>query len=239
MSTIKLLVVDDDTDFAESLADMLEMYGYATEIAGSGEEAMETLREKYFDLVLMDMKMPGISGIETMARIRSLKPGLKVVMVTAFTKSEFIRQAMQDGAVGILHRPVETCELLDMVSFLPSNGSVLLVDDNPSHADSLKKSLEKEGYRVTVSSDLEMARPGISGGGFQLLLLNLPLPDGLANEFFRWPGGGEGPDVVYITETLPEELDDKPVISLRDIIVKPFNMENMMSVITERTRTSG
>ena len=74
MNSLQILVVDDDYDFAESLAEVLEDRGHVITIANSGEEAIEVFNNDKFDLIFMDVKLPGMNGVESFLAIRAAHP---------------------------------------------------------------------------------------------------------------------------------------------------------------------
>jgi CheY-like chemotaxis protein len=110
--SLHVLIVDDDRDHAESVADILEMRGYAIEIAGSGEAGVAKFSETAFDVVLMDVKMPGMNGVEAFFAIRQIKPDAQVVMMTGFSVEELVERAMNNGAIGTLRKPLVIPQLL-------------------------------------------------------------------------------------------------------------------------------
>jgi len=110
--SLHVLIVDDDRDHAESVADILEMRGYATEIASSGEAGVAKFGAGSFDVVLMDVKMPGMNGVEAFFAIRELKPDAQVVMMTGFSLEELVEKAMANGAISTLRKPLAIQQLL-------------------------------------------------------------------------------------------------------------------------------
>jgi len=110
--SLHVLIVDDDRDHAESVADILEMRGYAIEIAGSGEAGVAKFGEAVFDVVLMDVKMPGMNGVEAFFAIRQIKPDAQVVMMTGFSVEELVERAMNNSAIGTLRKPLAIPQLL-------------------------------------------------------------------------------------------------------------------------------
>ncbi|MFZ1090736.1 MAG: response regulator, partial [Xanthobacteraceae bacterium] len=86
----RILVVDDDKDHAESIADLLNWSGYGVEAAHSGEDALELFARRPFDLTILDVKLPGINGVETFFRLRKTKPGAQVIMMTGLNLEQLI-----------------------------------------------------------------------------------------------------------------------------------------------------
>ena len=102
----KLLIVDDNQDLCESLLDILELKGYEVMTVFSGYQAIAAVKKEQFNLVLMDVKMPGISGIDTLKILKKISPGLKVIMITAFADDIFYREGLQKGEFEVVRKPL-------------------------------------------------------------------------------------------------------------------------------------
>ncbi|HWX25243.1 MAG TPA: response regulator, partial [Vicinamibacteria bacterium] len=109
----QILLVDDDPDVARTLQEILKLHGLAATIAGSGEEALEMLASEPFHLVLLDARLPGISGFETCARIRErFGASLPVLILTAFGDAAAVRSGYEAGADDFCSKPVDTPTLV-------------------------------------------------------------------------------------------------------------------------------
>lgn len=86
---------------------MIRDHEHQVEIAYSGEEAVEIFRTKDFDITLMDMRLPGMNGVESFLEFRKLKPDAKVLIMTGYSVEELIRQAQDEGALSIFHKPLD------------------------------------------------------------------------------------------------------------------------------------
>ena len=104
--TITLLVVDDDQNHREMLRTLLEEWGYATVGAGSGEAAVALCQEQPFDLILMDVRMSGMSGIEATRAIKAYNPAIPIVIMTAYSDVENAVEALKTGAYDYLTKPL-------------------------------------------------------------------------------------------------------------------------------------
>mgnify|MGYP001215854543 CR=1 FL=1 len=111
MDNAKILIVDDELIMRESLAAWIERDGYDVQTAESGEEALEKVKEIGFDVVFLDIKMEGISGLEVLRRIKEDDPDLDVVMITAYGSISTAIEAMKNGAYDYLLKPFEPDEL--------------------------------------------------------------------------------------------------------------------------------
>jgi len=108
----RVMIVDDDLAFRVGTLALLDDHGYASAMATSGDEAMRILAEQQFDLVLSDLVMPGMNGIELLQRIRSSHPGVPVIMVTGFASIGTAVEAMRLGARDYVTKPCDNDELL-------------------------------------------------------------------------------------------------------------------------------
>lgn len=112
---MEILIVDDNLDFAEGLKEMLELEAYSVIIAQSGAEALTKYRQYKYHLVLMDLKMPGMSGLQTMEEIRKVDPGARILVITGNTLSDDIEKLKDMDIVGLLRKPVNPTELFHLV----------------------------------------------------------------------------------------------------------------------------
>jgi DNA-binding NtrC family response regulator len=112
MREFTVLVVDDEEEFRDLTVKILVKRGLRALGAESGEKALEVLEHGRVDVVLLDVKMPGIDGIETLRRIRNLKPLVEVVLLTGHASVESGIEGMKLGAFDYLMKPIETDSLL-------------------------------------------------------------------------------------------------------------------------------
>ncbi len=112
---IRILVVDDELSMREFLSILLEREGYDVSVAGSAVDALRLMESALFDLVLSDVNMPGLSGIELLARIKEKSPETAVLMLTAFSTAEQAVEAMKLGAYDYLCKPFKNDELKQLI----------------------------------------------------------------------------------------------------------------------------
>lgn len=196
----RILVVDDDRDHAESVADILEMNGYAVEMAFSGEEALALFKEGEFDLTLMDVKLPGMNGVETYFEFRRLCPRTRVVMMTGFSVEQLVAQAVENGALGVLHKPFTATALLTSIENAKPRGAVLVADDDEDLLGIVEAILEDSGFRVVTARDGEEALRKAQADGIDCLLLDMRMPvlSGL-EVFTRMRQAGYVVPTVFVT----------------------------------------
>jgi len=110
-----ILLVDDDKEFCMSIAKMFERYDYMITVAGDGQEALDLLSEKTFDLILSDLRMPGVDGMALMEEIKRKKIHSAVVFLTGYGEVESYMDLMNMGAFEYLNKPADVQEVLRVI----------------------------------------------------------------------------------------------------------------------------
>lgn len=112
---INILLVDDELDFVETMTKRFRIRKMPVRSAGSGAEALALLNEQEFDVVILDVRMPGMDGLETLRQIRAKHPLTEVIMLTGHASLETGMQGMSLGAYDYVLKPADFDELLDKV----------------------------------------------------------------------------------------------------------------------------
>jgi two-component system OmpR family response regulator len=115
MEKFKVLIVDDEEDFLETIVKRLRARNIEVTGAESGYKALELIDDGNFDVVILDVKMPGLDGIETLREMKKKKPLVEVIMLTGHASVESGIQGMQLGAFDYVMKPVALDELLEKV----------------------------------------------------------------------------------------------------------------------------
>jgi two-component system response regulator HydG len=145
----RILVADDDPGMARTVCDILRRRGWTATEVHSGEEAVEAATTHSYAAVLMDVRMPGLNGVEAFRVIREAQPQTPVILMTAYAEPDLLDAAEREGVLQILPKPLPWATLsglLDKISAL--EGSVLVVDDDPAFLETLEGILGKAGHPV-------------------------------------------------------------------------------------------
>jgi two-component system response regulator AtoC len=110
-----VLVVDDDRDIVETLCDIFELRGWRTLRAYDGEDAVRIATESPVDWIVMDVRMPRLTGVEALQRIREHVPNVHVVLMTAFATNELAARAERAGAARVLYKPFDPSTLFAVI----------------------------------------------------------------------------------------------------------------------------
>ena len=102
-----ILIVDDNISLCKTTAFILGRKGYTVSIALDGPEAIERVKESPFDLIFMDVKMPRMNGVEACRRVKEIRSNVAVIMMTAYAVEDLVQEALQQGACGIIYKPLD------------------------------------------------------------------------------------------------------------------------------------
>ncbi|PRQ03882.1 Response regulator receiver protein [Enhygromyxa salina] len=238
-----VLVIDDNTDLAENIGEILSDIGVDVHLATCADDAMACFDDRKWSLVVTDVRMPGIDGIELLALIKERSPGTPVLVMTGYADRETTARAHDSGALAVINKPVDLDALLEMVEHVAAaEKPVLVLEDDVALIGNLTDLLrEEQGVLPHPATNLALARKLAAVVDFRAALIDLRLPDGnglaLARELLRRSDGSRR-RVIIITG-YPEELsqavrDDAQIDDDRLVVLaKPFQVPNLLEYLRE------
>ena len=171
---LRILIVDDDRRLARTLVDILRCKGYEAQAAHSGAEALDNVREDYFDCVLTNIEMPQMDGVELHEAIKELQPGLPVVLMTAYSADRLVKEGEEVGAIATVTKPLNINSLLCFFSSLQKERPIVVVDDDTEFAKMLGDVLRGRGFKVRQVTDPHDMAEALGADG-QMVLLDMKL----------------------------------------------------------------
>ena len=172
----KILVVDDDLALRVTLMDILEEEGFDVVGVSDGYEAVKMAGQEHFALIFMDVRMPGIDGVEANRRIKEISPESVIVMVTAFAGQGLIEQALKEGAYAVLYKPFDLGQLTEIVRSVVKTTCVLVVDDQAESRQTVRMILEEHGYQVSEADDGKQAVTKAGEKHYEIILMDAVMP---------------------------------------------------------------
>lgn len=154
-SDFKILVVDDEPLIRQSLYEILKLEGYNVTIAGSGEEALDIIENKTFDVMVTDLKLPKISGIELLEKAKKSLPDMEVIIITGFGSIESAVDAMKKGAYEYVTKPINDHEIKIIIKKLL--GQKNLLEENKSLKELVARN-QKQSFCQMIGSSAKMQR---------------------------------------------------------------------------------
>lgn len=171
----KILIVDDEKNMRGTLAEILADEGYEVATAATGEEAVRLCTKEAFGAVLMDVRMPGMDGVEAFRLIRRHQEGVRVILMSAYGIDTLKEAALDDGAIAFLAKPLDVERVVGLIDEV-TNTTILVVEQDEPTADILCSNLKEQGYRVTVTQSPHDALELVEQIRFDLLFLDSSLP---------------------------------------------------------------
>jgi two-component system response regulator HydG len=236
--TMSILIVDDDISMSKTMAMVLKRKGYQVTVADSGFDAIGMVKKKSYDMIFMDVKMPGMDGVETFERIQKIRPDAVVMMMTAFAVEELVQKALNEGAYGIIYKPLDIDKIIvsiDDVRRKKEGMLILVVDDDPGTTATLRSILMKKGHRVGIATTGEEAVSMAQGRSYDVIFIDMKLPtiDGLVT-YLALKKLDPGIIAVLITaykeETAPL-IERALAESAHSVLFKPFDMKALLKVV--------
>ena len=234
----KILIVDDDKEFCASMADILEAKGYAVESENSGEAAVDKVKEKSFDVILMDIKMPVMNGVEAFKQIKEISPKTAVIMITAYSLEDLIKEALQEGVFGVLRKPIDIDKLIEQIELAKARGMLILItDDDPNTRETFKDVLEAKGYKVSTATTGEEAIEQSKERPNDILFIDMKLPalNGLET-YLAIKEINPRAIAVIITgyyEEMKDLVDKALEKGVYTYLTKPLDMDKVLGLIEE------
>ncbi|MBK7826356.1 response regulator [Nannocystis sp.] len=239
---LRVLVVDDNRHLAENLAELLSDEGCSVRTAFSAEEALRAAADAHFDLVLTDIRMPGMNGVELVRLLAQREPTATYLLMTAYTSDQVLSAASHLGVVrAVLAKPLAVERLLEL---LPRRSGVLLVEDDRRLAGLLEESLRRGGYAVHVSDTCEGAEEALQRARPDIAVIDCTLPGGVGMAFARrlcaGVGAGAGdaarrgwiPLIVFSGRETEAELRSATPSAIQ-FVSAPVSAESLLSALAQ------
>lgn len=224
---LKILIADDDVDNAASLGELFEMEGHNAVVVHSGDAAVAAYKDSDFDLAFMDVMMPGKNGVESFLEIRKLCPNAKVYMMTGYSVEQLLRQATDNGAMGVLNKPIDIDKVSAALRDAGANGIVVVAEDDPDFGNHLMRIVNEGGHVCELVKTSKHLASNSSALTPSIMIFDLkrPLIDGfeVLNDLKR---AGRNAPAIIITATgshYHDTIDAMQDIRVTGILNKPFD----------------
>jgi CheY-like chemotaxis protein len=205
----RLLVVDDDPDCLATLSAVLVDEGYDVVEASDGQEAVALAAvDRAIDLVLSDVRMPVMDGVEALAHIKRLRAEVPVILVTAYAVEESQEQALEEGAYAVLRKPVDLHNLLRVVARASHGPVLLLVDPSAADREELLTIFRERRHRAIAVTDAEAALGALRDEVVDVVILGVSDDARGLAELEALRRGAAGAPVVLVTRGARRELLD-------------------------------
>ena len=234
---MKVLVVDDDPRIVKTTCDILKIKGYQPIGAYSGEEGVTCVKNASPDCVLMDIKMPGINGVEAMKQMHQINAALPIILISAYATDDLMDDAKRSGAYGILSKPINFQVILSFLELFRKEESILVVDDDPDFCRTLQDVLTLRGFHVETEVEPEKVLKDLEVDPKLMVVLNLKLGSSSGLVILQHIRAKYPFIPVVLVSGLRKEMSGSMEKALEigayACLDKPFEIEELFQVIEE------
>ncbi len=242
-----ILIVDDNVSLCKTMSFVLGRKGYAVTTARDGPEAIERVKERPFDMIFMDIKMPLMDGVETHRRIKQIRPEAVVMMMTAYVVEDLVQQALEEGAYGIVYKPLDierVIVLIEEARKTKEGALILVVDDDPGTCITLRNILTRKSYPVGIAHTGEEAIAMAQEAAYDIIFIDLKLPTINGLETYLAIREINRQAVAIMMTAYRQEMADLVEVALQNsaytCLYKPLEMEELLRLVEEiRERKQG
>jgi len=235
-----ILIVDDNINLCKTMSFILGRKGYEVATAKDGPEAIEKVKERPFDIIFMDIKMPLMDGVEAYRKIKKIRSETVVVMMTAYAVEGLIAKALKEGAYGIIYKPLDIEKVISLIGRVRQKRQgalILVVDDDLGTCITLKNILIKKDYRVGITDNGEKAIAMAQEKIYDIVFIDLKLPTINGLEVYLKIKEIDSELVAIMMTAYRQEMADLVEEAMNNnayaCIYKPFNIKEILRLVEE------
>ena len=235
---INILIVDDNINLCKTMSFILKRKDYNVCTVMNGPEAIERVKERRFDIIFMDIKMPLMDGVETYRRIKKIRPEAVVMMMTAYTVEDLIKEALEEGAFGVIYKPIDIEKVVAVIGQArekKEGALILIVDDDPSTCTTFKNILVKRSYKVRIAHTGETAVAMVQKETHDIIFIDMKLPTINGLETYLAIKKINPEAVVIMMTAYRQEMADLAEEAVKEsayaCIYKPIDIEETLKLI--------
>ena len=231
----KVLVVDDQIGMLETFTDILEDKDCDVVTADDGFTAIKRVKEQSFDIVFMDIKMPGLNGVQTFRELKKINSEITVIMMTAYSVEDLIEEAVEEGAYAVIYKPFDMDRVIQTIEKVLENSLVLVVDDRLEDREVFADILADKNYRVTTAKDGYEAIDLVKQDKFDIIFIDVKMPgiDGIETFEQIQKISPETPVIMITGYSVDELLKEAVEKGAYAWLHKPLDMEKIVAVVEE------
>jgi DNA-binding response OmpR family regulator len=240
-----VLIVDDDTMIRKQLEQSLKRNFFETLQAASGEDALKIIEQGKADVVVIDVKLPGINGLEVLKKCKEKSSNTEVIVITGYGSQEIAIQALREGAIDYIEKPIieeelnaalgRALEKLGEKKDLTYKNAILIIDDEKSAVERLKKFMEKEEFSAFGALSGGEGLDIIQKNKIDVVITDIKMPDIDGIEVLkRAKKLYSDIEVIMITGHGEQELAVKSLrAGANDYLQKPVNLDELLCSVNK------
>lgn len=233
----KILVVDDEKIVRDFFKRLIFLLGVDILEAPDGYTAIEMARNNDIGLFFIDVRMPGINGLETTREIRKINPQAAVVIITGYAVDDVLDELQKEGVEGVIRKPFEISQIKEVINSFSKDKlsqplNILVIDDDEAILVFFSNFLKEQGFKYKTARDKKEALETVNSEKFDLIFLDLVLKEGDGRHIYEeFKKASPGMNIVLMTgyPQKAKELEDK--LEVAGCLYKPFDIKNIVHYI--------
>lgn len=222
-----------------TLAAILAREGYEVPTAGTGEKALERCRTHSYALILMDVRMPGMGGVEVFRQIRRHQEGVRIILMSAYSVDDLKRQALDEGAIAFLSKPLDVPTVVRLIKDTRDTAILVVGQDEPE-ASNIAQALTNQGYHATRVSLPHDALELIEQIRFDIVLIDATLPSMTGLDLYLAIKKITPSAVAIMVSGLNAEAERIAREAVQQtaytMVHKPINLDHLFDLLQKLTR---
>lgn len=235
MKQASILIIDDNRDLTDGLGMVLEDEGYQVTLTYDGKQGLAAFADGHFDLVILDIKLPDVNGLEIFQRIHESNPAVDVIIITGYRVEQLLSETAGSGEVKIFRTSVSVAKVTETLRQMAGQGIVLIADDGPEFALHLAENLDAQGVATWHGGDCRKAVSESISSPVEVLILDgrMPVICGLGAHWALRQQGCAAKTVIVMGRQDPESAaaDVLRSATATGCLFKPFDPEEMLAII--------
>ncbi len=241
MTQPSILIIDDNQDLADGFSVILSSNGFKVDVAYTGNEGLAIYQRNAPDVVLLDIKLPDINGVEIFRRLHKINRSVKVIIMTGCGIEQILEQVIDSGSVEVLRRPFAIDQIFDSFAQKQNENLILISDDDPFFAGTLSSYFEEYGMTSLLAHNYEDALEGIVDKPVEILLLDLHVPLMFALEvYLNLKRQNKIIKTIIVTGNVSNDKPSEDPLhssSVTGCLFKPFTPEHLILAINNALTT--
>ena len=235
MTALRILIADDERDLALGVADLLEAEGHHPTLAHRGETTLDLAREQTFDMIFLDVKLPGMTGIEILGDLRLAQPDARIVLMTGYRIDNLLAEAAGGGGQVVLRGALAGPQMAALLREVGPRGIVLVVEKEEKLGARLEGCLSEQGVVAHRAGTEDDALEHAAAAGLDVLILDLGVPIARALEtYLAIQKPARDLAAIIIASGLRNGksfVNPLRSVSVTGCLFKPFDPEDLLWVV--------
>lgn len=235
----RILIVDDEPNMRLTLSAILRAEGYLIDTAENGLRAIEQCAQNHYDVILLDIRMPGVDGVTAFRQIRVHQSAVRVILMSAYGMDDLKQMALDEGAIAFLDKPLDIDKVIRLIQEA-YEVAILVVAADGAITTALRQNLDAQHYRITVVDSAGTALDLLAQIHFDIVFIDVHLPVMNGLEFYLALRKVTPTAIAIMIATMEAEAEALAREAVRNtaytFIHKPLDLDHLLNLLDKLHR---